>query len=112
MVPAGQWVFIAVSTSATLQKQSGFRYILSSTTTQTIVAKTGSPPSGQLYHLAPNATFFVGGDNNADLLSCNCAIRYARVYTNFFATSEDEFLNLAIMDTGIKELESHSLFAD
>ena len=76
-----------------------------------MVAKTSPPQSGQLYHLAPNATFYVGGDDSA-FFSCFCSIQYARVYTNFFANSVDEFLNLAIMDTGIRELKSHSLFAD
>ena len=98
MVPIGEWIFVAASVSAKLQKQTGFRYIISSTTTQTMVVMTNPPLSGQLYHLAPNATFFVGGDYV--FASCHCDIRYARVYTNFFANAVDEFINLAIMDIG------------
>jgi len=65
--------------------------------------KTRTPAGlGQFYDLAPNATFYVGGDHFDYYDSCGCDIRYARVYINYYPKSEDEYINLAMMDRGNK----------
>jgi hypothetical protein len=56
---------------------------------------TGAP----YYPLASNTTFFLGGDD-LGYDSCNCSLQYARVYINYFPNSTDEYINLALMNTG------------
>ena len=64
--------------------------------------KTRPPVGGLFYDLAPNVTLYVGGHHIAEagFISCLCDIRYARVYINYYPSSEDEYINLANMDPG------------
>ena len=103
LVPVGQWTFFASATSTTTQKQSGFRYSLPSTSTRSMTFKTRSP-SGAFYDLAENVMLYLGGDHRGEYEPCRCELRYARVYINYYPNSEDEYINLAMMDTGNKKL--------
>lgn len=98
LYPLNQWVFLAVGTNTnTPQQQSGIRYTLPSTSTQTIKFATRGP-TGSFYDLAYNATVFIGGDNVK--LMGGIWVQNVRLYLNYFPTSKDEMLNLAIMSTG------------
>lgn len=65
--------------------------------------KTRSP-SGAFYDLAENVMLYLGGDHRGEYEPCRCELRYARVYINYYPNSEDEYINLAMMDTGNKKL--------
>lgn len=95
MFPLGQWVFLALSTSTTSQKQTGFRYTLTSTSTRTIHLET---ISGSFYDMEIDGTIFIGGDSWYN--TANALQQYVRFYLNYYPSTEDEFINLATMDTG------------
>ena len=97
MFPLDTWVFLALSTSTISQKQTGFRYTLPSTSTQTMALASRSP-IGSFYDLEIGSTAFIGGDPWYD--PARAWLQYVRVYINYYPNSMDEMLNLAIMDTG------------
>lgn len=96
-MPVGQWVFLGFGGNTTGNIQSGFRYTLSSTAGQTIVF--ANRVWTDAYDITSNAVVWVGGDN-LGYLSCGCELQYARVYADYFPNSEDEYINLANMNTG------------
>ena len=93
---------ISVNVETTPQKQYGFRYTLSSTSTRTIAFNNREPPSGSFYQLQINATIFIGGDdffrNNGN--NFEYWQQSVRLYLNYSPQTQNEFINLAIMDTG------------
>ena len=97
MFPLDKWVFIALSTTTNLQKQTGFRYILTSTTARTTYLASRSP-SGSFYDLSIGSTAFIGGD--PFYAPARAWIQYVRVYLNYYPNTVDEFLNLAVLNTG------------
>ena len=106
MIPVGQWTFLATATSTKIQEQSGFRYSLLPTLELWMRFRTRAPPApdAAFYDLTPNAILDVGGDHTGQSNSCDCELRYARVYINYYPSSQDEYINLAMMDTGNKIL--------
>ena len=95
MLPIGKWVFFALSTSSTLQKQTGFRYTLPSASTQTTALAT---ITGPFYDVLIDSTIFIGDDSYYD--PANAWLQYVRLYLNYYPSSLDEMINLAISDTG------------
>ena len=108
LLPLGQWVFIASAVNSATQNQSGFRYTLPSTSTQTIVFNIKTSTGGLFYDLAPNVSVLLGGNSFGLYYSCNCDLQYARVYVNYFPNSSDEYINLALMNTGNIKLSFYS----
>ena len=88
---------MATNTASTPQKQNGFRYTLTDTSTQKIVFGTRNP-TGSYYDLKNNGTVFIGGDNYHN--KANSVLQYIRLYLNYFPDSEDEMINIATMETG------------
>ena len=101
LLPLEQWVFLATSasTATTPQKQTGFRYTLSSTSTQVVAFDTRGP-TGSFYDLAINATIFIGGDDQFENNLVNFWLQNVRLYLNYCPNSVDEMINLATMETG------------
>lgn len=97
MFPSNQWVFVALATDTTSNKQNGFRYIISSTTA-TWEFKTRSSV-GNFYPLKQTGKITLGGGNGNG--NCACSLRYARIYIDYYPNSVDEMINLAIMEQGI-----------
>lgn len=97
MLPVDQWVFLAVTTTTISQKQTGFRYTLPSTSTQTTVLNSRSP-IGSFYDLSIGSSVFLGDDPWYS--PANAWLQYVRLYLNYYPSSLDEMINLAIMDTG------------
>ena len=83
----------------TPQKQNGFRYTLTSTSSR-IVAFGSREPSGSFFDLSIAATIFIGGDLSYLNTGINFWLQNVRLYLNYFPDSVDEMINLAIMDTG------------
>ena len=79
--------------------QNGFRYTLSSTSVQEIVFANRPAASGNFYDLSPTASVLLGGDNHG-YSSCLCDLQDARVYVDYYPDSADEYINLAVMNTG------------
>ena len=113
MLPLGKWVFVAMATdtASTPQKQHGFRYTLTDTSTQKIVYGTRNP-IGSYYDLDnSDSKVFIGGDDFH--AKAHSVLQYVRLYLNYFPDSEDEMINLATMDTGtifILQLEFFNSF--
>ena len=97
LFPLNQWVFVVLTTSTISQKQNGFRYTLPSTSTRKAIFNTRSP-TGSFYDLNIGGKIFIGGDDY--YTPANAWLQYVRVYLNYIPNSEDEMLNLAIMNTG------------
>ncbi len=96
MFPTGQWVFLALGTDSTANMQYGFRYYPQSTTQLIAFFNTRTlPPS---YNITPSCTAFWGGDTF--LTSPGQTLQYVRLYLDYVPTSQDEMINLAIMQQG------------
>ena len=100
MLPIGQWVFLALAVNTNTQTENGFRYTLPSISDPVIVFATTTPTSsGQLYGLAPNSTYFIGGDPYYGNVNSTW-LQYVKLYVDYFPNSIDEMINLATLDTG------------
>jgi hypothetical protein len=97
MIPTGQWAFLALGTDSTSNTQYGFRYYPQSTTQLTLVFKTRTFPCSP-YSISPSCTAFWGGDNL--YVSPGQTLQYVRLYIDYVPTSQDEMINLAIMQPG------------
>ena len=97
MIPPNKWVFLALTTNTVTQIQNGFRYTLPSTSEQKVVFNTRDPP-GILFDMEIGGTVFIGGDTVYNL--GDFWLQYVRMYLNYFPNSEDEMINLAVMETG------------
>ena len=91
----------AVNNGSTPQKQNGFRYTLTSTSTSTpIISFANREPIGSLNNLVITGTVFIGGDIFYPNNGVNYWMQGVRSYVNYFPNSEDDMINLAIMETG------------
>ena len=97
LIPTNKWVFLALTTNTVTQIQNGFRYTLPSTSEQKVVFNTRDPP-GILFDMKIGGTVFIGGDTVYNL--GDFWLQYVRMYLNYFPNSEDEMINLAVMETG------------
>ncbi len=97
MFPTGQWVFLTLGTDSTANMQYGFRYYPQSTTNLTAFFDTRTLPSPS-YNITPSCTAFWGGDNL--YTSPGQTLQYVRLYIDYVPTSQDEMINLAIMQQG------------
>jgi hypothetical protein len=96
MFPTGQWVFLALGTDSTANMQYGFRYYPQSTTQLIAFFNTRTlPPS---YNITPSCTAFWGGDTL--YTTSGQTLQYVRLYVDYVPTSQDEMINLAIMQPG------------
>ena len=59
---------------------------------------TRNPPSGSFYKLKIGGKVIIGED--AWYNPANAWMQYVRLYLNYFPNSEEEMINLAIMNTG------------
>ena len=76
-------------------KLNGFRYALSSTSTQEIHFKS---KKDTYWELSSDNTIFIGGDKYYE--SADIWLQNVRLYSNYFPDSEGEMINLAIRDSG------------
>mgnify|MGYP000934467756 CR=1 FL=1 len=97
MFPLNQWVFVVLTTSTISQQQYGYRYSLPSTSTRISMVENRTP-TGSFYNLDIGGKVFIGGDDYDS--PANAWLQYVRVYLNYFPTSGDEVVNLAVMETG------------
>jgi len=97
MFPTGQWVFLALGADSTANMLYGFRYYPQSTTQITAFFNTGTIPC-QSYNVTPSCTAFWGGDNFNT--SPGQTLQYVRLYLDYVPTSQDEMINLALMQPG------------
>ncbi len=97
MFPTRQWVFLALGTDSTVDMQYGFRYYPQSTTELTAFFNTRiiKYPT---YNVTPSCTAFWGGDNF--ITTSGQTLQYVRLYLDYVPTSQDEMINLAIMQQG------------
>jgi len=87
-------VFISLAIDNSLNTQYGFQYGLWGSAFQKFA--TSTPPSGSLYTISPSTSIYWGGDS-ANYI-CNCIIQYVRFYIDYAASSNDEMINLALMN--------------
>ena len=106
MFPTGEWVFVSAAIDNTLNTEYGYRY--NTNTGGSIEGQFASqiPSSGTVYTITPSTVVFWGGDSSGAY--CNCVIQYVRVYIDYAANTQDQMLNLAIMNP----LSKHDIFTE
>eukprot|EP00331_Platyophrya_macrostoma_P031937 CAMPEP_0176438462 /NCGR_PEP_ID=MMETSP0127-20121128/19299_1 /TAXON_ID=938130 /ORGANISM="Platyophrya macrostoma, Strain WH" /LENGTH=335 /DNA_ID=CAMNT_0017822419 /DNA_START=247 /DNA_END=1255 /DNA_ORIENTATION=+ len=96
MLPFNEWVFLSLAIDSTTNTQYGFRYDPSSSYTISSYFSSLNVNPATLYSITPATYVYWGGDTNSYI--CNCAIQYVRFYIDYAASSQDEMINLALMN--------------
>ena len=94
-----KWTFIAQSVDVDSSTQYGFRYVLDAAApaAPTSVLNSRSPSSGSFYKLYSNATVVYTNDPHGGS-PCGCKMQYIRVYTDYFPSTQDQMISLALMN--------------
>ena len=97
LFPANEWVFISIFIDNMQNTAYKFRYDIDDTSTPPNF-ESKSAVGGSFYSIDGSSTFYWGGDEPDTYDYCDCEMRYVRLYLNYVARSQDEMVNLAIMD--------------
>ena len=81
--------------------QYGLRYRINNAAIDSHFATRAIPTTMET---VSTSTVLVVGADTTTLGGCGCTINYVTMYTDYLATSEDEMLNLGLMDTNSTEI--------
>lgn len=101
-----QWVFISVFVNPLTSTQHGIRYYLNETSHSESVIYQSRNTSAS-YKVSSTTHVFWGGDGRYS--TCNCYLQYLRVYLNWVADSQDQLINLALMDADGTFMQNQSI---
>ena len=91
----GTWVFLSMSSSKFDNLQFGFTYKLDSSGPEAYFTNRSFGVSA-IPIILQNSSITYGNDYIFPY--CTCSFQYIRVYLDYFPTTYDEMLNLALMD--------------
>ena len=107
MAPLGKWIFFAATVDTVIKKHCGVRYYLNSAS----IHYNRDCRDDDFYKLTdPNTIFNVGGVNDPRypasdreiFANAYATLQYVRLCLDYVPTTQDEFLDLATMESACK----------